>query len=151
MEILVLLDELEDEIKSAKKMPLTAKSLIEPEYILERLDRIRAILPEEIEAAKLVITERDRIFEDARRESRYIVDDTKFQAAKLVSDDEITRNASQIAEEMLKKTEAVSREIRESADEYAEQLLKYLESVLNESLNSVRQGLQEVKGQSARI
>lgn len=150
MEILVLLDELEEEIKNAKKMPLTAKYLIEPDYFLERLDRIRAILPEEIEAAKLVISERDRIFEDARRESSYILDDTKFQAAKLVSDDEITKNASQVAEDMLNKSKVLSQEIREGANEYAEQLLKYLESVLNESLNSVKQGLQEINEQSSR-
>lgn len=144
MKIIMLLDEIEDEIKSAKKMPLTGKSLIDPDYFLERLDRIRAILPEEIEAAKTVISERDRIFEDARRESKYILDDTKFQAAKLVSHDEITRNASQAAEDMINNSKAISQEIREGANEYAEQLLKYVEKVLNESLKSVKQGIQEI-------
>jgi len=149
MEIFALLDDLEDEIKNAKRMPLTAKSLIDPDYMLDKLDRIRAMLPEEIEAAKMVISERDRIFEDARRESKYILDDTKFQAAKLVSDDEITRNASQIAEEMINKSKALSKEIREGANEYAEQLLKYLESVLNESLKSVKKGIQELNERSS--
>ena len=149
MEIIVLLDDLEDEIKSAKKMPFTAKYLIDPDYLLDKLDRIRAVLPEEIAAAKTVISERDRIFEDARRESKYILDDTRFQAAQLVSEDEITRNASQIAEEMINKSKALSQEIREGADEYAEQLLKYLESVLNESLKSVKKGLQELNERSS--
>lgn len=149
MEIIVLLDDLEDEIKSAKKMPFTGKYLIDPDYLLDKLDRIRAVLPEEIEAAKTVISERDRIFEDARRESKYILDDTRFQAAQLVSDDEITRNASQIAEEMINKSKALSLEIREGADEYAEQLLRYLESVMNESLKSVKKGLQELNERSS--
>jgi len=150
MEILELLDELEDEIKAAKRIPLTDKALIEPEYLLERLDRIRAVLPEEIESARLIINERDRIFEDARRESRYIIDDTKLQAARMVSDDEITKNATQVAEEMLAKTEAVAREIREGANEYAEQLLTYLEKVLHESMNSVKQGLEEIRKQTPK-
>ncbi len=151
MEILGLLDELEDEIKNATKVPLTAKCLVEPDYLLEKLDRIRAVLPEEIEAARMVISERDRIFEDAHRESKYILDDTKFQVAKLVSDDEITKNASEIAEEMINKSKEVSREIREGANEYAEELLKYLESVLNESLKSVKQGLQDINEHSSKI
>ena len=98
MEIIVLLDDLEDEIKNAKRMPLTSKSLIDVDYFLEKLDRIRAVLPEEIKTAIKIIDERDRIFEDARRESKYILDDTRFQAAKLISDDEITKSASQVAE-----------------------------------------------------
>ena len=35
MEIIVLLDDLEDEIKNAKRMPLTSKSLIDVDYFLE--------------------------------------------------------------------------------------------------------------------
>ncbi|MGI6548986.1 MAG: hypothetical protein ACOX4Q_02950 [Syntrophomonadales bacterium] len=150
MKILMLLDELEDEIKDAKRLPLTGKSLIDADYFLERLDRLRAIMPEEIEAAKKVLSERDRIFEDARRESMYILDDTKFQAAKLVSDDEITRNASQVAEEMIEKSKAFSQEIRDGANEYAEQLLKYLESVLSESMKSVQQGLKELSEHTSK-
>ena len=94
-------------------MPLTSKSLIDVDYFLEKLDRIRAVLPEEIKTAIKIIDERDRIFEDARRESKYILDDTRFQAAKLISDDEITKSASQVAEEMISKSKALSQEIRE--------------------------------------
>ncbi|MGI6513335.1 MAG: ATPase [Syntrophomonadaceae bacterium] len=144
MEIIVLLDDLEDEIKNAKRMPLTSKSLIDVDYFLEKLDRIRAVLPEEIKTAIKIIDERDRIFEDARRESKYILDDTRFQAAKLISDDEITKSASQVAEEMISKSKALSQEIREGANQYAVELLTYLEKVLNESLKSVEQGLQEL-------
>ncbi|NLV17042.1 MAG: hypothetical protein GXY50_07535 [Syntrophomonadaceae bacterium] len=144
MEIIKLLDEIEEEIKGAKRMPMTAKLLLEPEGILERLDRIRAVLPEEIEAAQMVISERERIFEEAKKEARYILDDSKYQASRLVSDDEITRNANQIAEEMLLRTDEAAREIRGSADEYAENLLKYLQSIITESLNSVNQGLKEI-------
>ncbi|NLW45049.1 MAG: ATPase [Syntrophomonadaceae bacterium] len=144
MEIIMLLDELEDEIKSAKRVPLTAKSLIDADYVLEKLDRIRAVLPEEIKTAIKIIDERDRIFEDARRESKYILDDTRFQAAKMISDDEITRNATQLAEEMINKSKAVSQEIREGANQYAMELLTYVEKVLNESLKSVEQGLREL-------
>ncbi len=140
----MLLDELEDEIKSAKRVPLTAKSLIDADYVLEKLDRIRAVLPEEIKTAIKIIDERDRIFEDARRESKYILDDTRFQAAKMISDDEITRNATQLAEEMINKSKAVSQEIREGANQYAMELLTYVEKVLNESLKSVEQGLREL-------
>jgi uncharacterized coiled-coil DUF342 family protein len=80
----------------------------------------------------------------------YILDDTKFQAAKLVSDDEITRNASQVAEEMIEKSKAFSQEIRDGANEYAEQLLKYLESVLSESMKSVQQGLKELSEHTSK-
>ncbi len=151
MEIIMLLDELEDEIKNAKRMPLIAKALIDADYVLEKLDRIRAVLPEEIQTAIKIIDERDRIFEDARRESKYILEDTRFQAAKMISNDEITRNASQVAEEMINKSKALSQEIREGANKYAIELLTYLEKVLNESLKSVEQGLRELNEWDPKI
>ncbi len=150
MEIIRILDQIEEDIKSAKKMPLTAKSLVEPEFILDKLDRIRAVLPEEVEAARLMILERDRIFEEARKEARYMLDDTKFQVSKLVSEDEITRHANLMAEELLSKTEDTAREIRKSADEYAENLLKYLKRLLEDSLSSVNQGISEISEQSIK-
>ena len=107
--------------------------------VLEKLDRIRAVLPEEIKTAIKIIDERDRIFEDARRESS-ISWMIPGSGGQMISDDEITRNASQVAEEMINKSKALSQEIREGANQYAIELLTYLEKVLNESLKSVEQG-----------
>lgn len=150
MEIIAILDEIEERIKESKKVPFSGKTLIEPEYLLDKLDRIRAVLPEEIEAARLVINEQERIFEEATREAKGFVEDSMYQAARLVENDEITRQAKQVAEEIIAKGQSVALEIHESANEYADQVLGYLEQVLKDSLISVQKGRAEIKESSRK-
>ncbi|MGE5423329.1 MAG: ATPase [Ignavibacteriales bacterium] len=148
MEIIAILDELEERIKESKKVPFSGKSLIEPEYFLDKLDRIRAVLPEEIEAARLVIHEQERIYEEANREAKGFVEDSMYQAARLVETDEITKQAKQVAEEIIAKGQSVALEIHQGANEYADKVMAYLEQVLKESLVSVQKGRSEIKENS---
>ena len=70
MEIFRILDEMELLLKGSKKMPFTGgKSLVETNRFLDRVDRIRAILPEELETAKQLISEKDRIVNEAFSEA----------------------------------------------------------------------------------
>ena len=61
MEIFQLLDNLEDLIENSKKVPLSDKSMIDKDEILEVLKEIRLKLPDELKQAKWVKEERERI------------------------------------------------------------------------------------------
>ncbi|MGE5415904.1 MAG: ATPase [Acidobacteriota bacterium] len=151
IEIIAILDEVEEVVKDSKKVPFSGKVLLEPEYLLDRLDRIRAILPEEIEAAKLVITEQERIYEEAQKEAKGLIDDTKTQAARMVDMDEITKHARQVAEEVIGKAESVSREIRAGANDYADEVLALVEKVLRDNMQAIQMGRSELKEQSKKL
>lgn len=146
MEIYRVLDELELILKSSKKVPLSSgKVIVEPHRILDRLDRIRAILPEELETAKLVITEKERIVKEACDEAEQYVEMSKDKVARMVDENEITQQAMRVAEEIVAKAEEVAVEIRRDANEYAEGVLAHMEIVLRRGLDAVSAGREDIK------
>ncbi|MEA4926508.1 MAG: ATPase [Syntrophomonadaceae bacterium] len=146
MEIFRILDEMEIMLKGSKKMPMSGgKSLVEVNRFLDRVDRIRAILPEELETARLLLVERDRIVNEACAEASEYMEQSKSEAARMVDDNEITRNAMNVAQEIIAKGERVSQQIRKDAEEYADGVLGHMEFVLRKGLDAVVQGRDQLK------
>jgi hypothetical protein len=148
MEIFRILDEMELLLKGSRKMPLSGgKSLVETSRFLDRVDRIRAILPEELETAKILLSEREKIVHDACTEANQYVEQSKNQAARLVDDSEITRNAMNAAEEIIAQGEHIAEQIRRDAEEYADGVLSHIEYVLRKGLDAVGQGRDQLKAE----
>lgn len=146
MEIFRILDEMELLLKGSRKMPLSGgKSLVETNRFLDRVDRIRAILPEELETAKILLSERERIVNEACAEASQYMEQSKHEAARMVDDNEITRHAMNVAEEIVAKGEKVAQQIRRDAEEYADGVLGQIEYVLRKGLDSVVQGRDQIR------
>ena len=54
MEVMKLLDEMEELVEDSGRIPLTGKVIIESEDLLDKVDRIRSILPEELRQAQWI-------------------------------------------------------------------------------------------------
>ncbi len=146
MEIYRILDDLEAMAKASKKVPLSSgKIIIDSNEFLDRVDRIRAIMPEELETARLVISEKERIIKEACSQADQYVDESRDKVARMVDDNEITRNAVKMAEEIVDRSEEVAADIRKEANEYAKQILSHIEMVLNRSLDTIGQGKDELR------
>ncbi len=146
MEIYRILDDLESMVKDSKKLPLSSgKIIIDSNDFLDRVDRIRAIMPEELETARLVISEKERIIKEACSQADQYVDESKDKVARMVDDNEITRNAVKMAEDIVNRAEEVASDIRKEANEYAKQILTHVEMVLNRSLDTISQGKEELR------
>jgi len=146
MEIFRILDEMELLLKGSRKMPLSGgKSLVETNRFLDRVDRIRAILPEELETAKVLLSERERIVHEACAEANEYMEQSKNEVARMVDDSEITRNAMNVAEGIVAKGEEVSQQIRRDAEEYADGVLSHIEFVLRKGLDTVVQGRDQLR------
>lgn len=145
MEIFRILDELEFLLKEGKKMPFAGgKYLVDVNRCLDRLDRVRAILPEELEQARSILTEKDKIYNEACAQAEEYVQQSKSRIAQMVDDNEITKNAMGIAEEIVVKAEETAAQIRRDADEYADGVLKHMEMVLKKGLETVIQGREDL-------
>lgn len=144
MEIFRILDELELLIRDSKKVPISGKSMVEGHIFLDRLDRIRAILPEELETARLIMSERERIVNEACAHADEVLQESRGTVARMVDENEITRNAMQVADEIIFKANEVAKEIRRDANEYAEGVLAHMEIVLKKGWDTVSQGRAEI-------
>ncbi len=145
MEIFRILDELELMIKEGKKIPLYNKTAIDQNRFLDRLDRIRAILPEELETARLLLADKERIVEEACAQADQYVEHSRDQAARLLEENEITRNAMKMADQIVARAQEVSRDIRRDANDYADGVLTHMEMVLRRGLEAVSHGKEDLR------
>ncbi len=146
MEIYRILDDLESMVRDGKRLPLASgKIIIDSNDFLDRIDRIRAIMPEELETARLVISEKERIIKEAFQQADQYVDESRDKVARMVNDNEITRNAVKMSEDIVNHAEHVATDIRNEANEYAKQILTHIEMVLNRSMDTISQGKEELR------
>ncbi|NLJ73310.1 MAG: hypothetical protein GX333_09885, partial [Syntrophomonadaceae bacterium] len=61
-----------------------------------------------------------------------------------VDENEITKNAMMVAEEIVANAERVAKEIRRDANEYAAGVLTHMEIVLKKGLDAVMEGKVEI-------
>ncbi|WP_334110541.1 ATPase [Thermodesulfitimonas autotrophica] len=146
MELLSVINELEELVESSSRVPLTRKVLIDEEKILDILDRIRTILPDDVRKAKWVVQEREKVIEEARKEAERIIGEARREAEKRAEESEVVRQAKEMAEQILGKAEQVAREMKLGAREYADEILARLEERLNRITKEIQQGRAELKG-----
>jgi vacuolar-type H+-ATPase subunit H len=140
MQLVVLLDRLERTIESGTQIPLTGKSLLEKEELLELVEEIRASMPEEIERAAWVMKERDNIMKEAQREAQDVIKKAKDYVGKSINESDIILQARSEADKIIDESKKYIREIKEGADSYADSSLANLESTLLEALKVIRKG-----------
>jgi phage shock protein A len=146
MEIFHLLDEMELILKESKKLPLSGgKTMIESHRFFDCLDRLRAILPEELENARLITAEKERILREAYDEADLYLEQSRNKVARLIDNNEITQKSIKMAEEIIAKAERTAQEIRRDADEYADGVLSHMEIILKKGLEAISQGREELR------
>ena len=100
MEIINLLEQLEDTIEEASKVPMSNKAVINKEEVLEIITEIRLNLPDEIKQAAWIKKERQRILEETQSEANKILNDAQDRQSYLIDDHELTKKAEQQAIEI---------------------------------------------------
>ena len=128
MDVLVLIDKLDDLVHNARPVPLTDQVRVDREEIYDILDQMRATIPEEI------------------KQARWIVKEARDQQARLVANEEITRQAERAAEEIVEEAREREREIRLGAEDYADDILSTLEVNLQKFLQAVQRGRDRLQG-----
>ncbi|MBV8301615.1 MAG: hypothetical protein JOY68_06805, partial [Candidatus Dormibacteraeota bacterium] len=102
--VLDAVDELEELVSTARRVPLSANVMVNEDEVLELVDRIRLALPEELVAARHLVQDRDRLMAGAEQEaeqllataeqeSERLVREASERAVAAVSDHEVTRQA----------------------------------------------------------
>ncbi|MDR1571978.1 MAG: ATPase [Clostridiales Family XIII bacterium] len=123
MKVLELLDEIEEIVETASKMPLTGKLLVDGDEILEIVKDVRVTLPDEIQQAQWIKEERQRILDEAKKEYEILVQDARQQAEMLIDGHEITEKARNRAAELTRQTEAGVRQLKMDTYDYIDKIL----------------------------
>lgn len=146
MDVLVLIDKLDDLIHNAKPIPLSDNVRVDREEIYDLLDQMRATIPEEIKQARWIVKERQEMLAEAKREAERIVKEGQDEQARLVSEQEVVKQAENHAEDIIEEARAREREIRLGAEDYADDILNTLEVNLEKFLAAVQRGRDRLAG-----
>jgi cell division septum initiation protein DivIVA len=109
---------------------------------LDLIDQLRVTIPEEIRSAKRVNAEVERLLEQAREEAEQILARAQEQATYLIEERELTRQAEEMSDEIVRQAHAEGQEIRKGADDYAAEVLAALEAEVTRTLKTIRHGLE---------
>ncbi len=141
-----LLDQIDEMIDKAWSIPLSGgKCSIDGDRLREILDDIRANMPSEVRQAKAIVADRADIISTAKKEAEGIVRKAEERARYLTSQEEVTKQAQQKANELLGQAQTKSREMRKGASDFAEDLLRRTEETLAMRLGEVRQARQALR------
>ena len=146
MTLMELVDELEQLIQTASSIPLTGKTMIEKEEVLEIIRDIKAELPSEIKEAQQISTDRDQIITGAHEEADRIMAAARAHAEEMIREDELVLKANERAEEILSSAQRESTQIREGDRDYADELLERTQVNLSDMIKTINENRQELRG-----
>src|SRR5437773_8947661 len=112
MDIGARIQQLEDMIREAKSMPLSASALLNREELLEVVTAMKEALPEEIKQARWVVKDREELLSKARRDAEGLADKARADQARLVSDEAVVLESKEEADRILADAREQARQIR---------------------------------------
>ena len=147
MDVLVLIDKLDELVHNAKGVPLSQDQVrVDREEIWEIIDQMRSTIPEEIKQARWIVKERQEMLAEAKREAERIVKEARERQERMISDEEITKQAERAADDIIEDARGREREIRLGAEDYADEILNTLEVNLSKFIAAVQRGRERLQG-----
>jgi len=151
--VLALVDQLEDAVTGARRLPLSPNVVVNEDETLELVDRIRLGLPDELVQAQHMLEDRERILgtaeEEAERtlrqaeeEAERLLRDAGERAVALVAEHAITAQARAHADAVVAEAEDRASATRTEADSYARDVMLRLEEHLMRAVTTVRKGIE---------
>jgi len=152
MDLLELIDSLEEAIEHSTAVPLTGKSLIDKDDLLDIIEDVRLKLPEELKQAKWVKEERARILHEAQKEAGSIIKTAEDKIISMINEHEITLRAQAQAESIIDRANENAKDIKCGVLQYSNDILAGLETVitdikstLNRSVSDVRKSVDDIE------
>jgi hypothetical protein len=136
---------IEEIIQTAKSMPLSSSVLVPKEEMLMLLADLRESLPKELRQARWILREKDDFIARARREAELIVEEAQAEAARIVSETEIMREAEWKAGILLGEAEERARTLKAETDGYIDAKLASFEALLRRMLETIVAGRERLR------
>jgi vacuolar-type H+-ATPase subunit H len=132
MTVLELLEEIEDIVDTAPGLPLTGKIMIDSNELLEIVREIRLSLPDDVQQAKWVKEEKERILTEAKAEYEKIIVEANKQADYLVDTHDITLRAQKLAEEIREEAEQYCKLLKMRTYDYVDKMLYDMQAKMDD-------------------
>lgn len=139
MDIMEIIDMMEEVIEKASVVPLTGKVMLDKDEMLDFIQELRLVYPDELKEAKWVKEERERILSEAENRAQTIQKNAEETQMQLIDEHEITKCAYDQANELVKSATDRAIEIKTDCDQYVDEILNDAERRLEMLLHKVRE------------
>ena len=144
METRKLLEELENAVLNASDVPFTNKKMVDKDDVSRIIDAINQSLPNELESAKRIVADKERILLDAEKKADDTIAQAKDYIARITEESELVKQAQERANELTTSANQAADELTTSSVTYATDVLKYVETNLENILDSLRKNRQSL-------
>jgi len=141
MDILQLIDRLEELFNDAKAVPFTHNVVVDEDRMLEIIDQMRVVIPDEVKKAQQVLAQKERYLAQAQEEADRTLILAREKAEQVAAKDNIVVEAQRRADQILTQARADAEATRQDADDYVEDTLIQLQDNLEKVLNQIRNGV----------
>jgi len=138
MDILKVIDMLEEVVDKAPTVPFTGKIMLDKEDIIDYIQEMRLVYPEDMKEAQWINSQRDRLLEEAEKKAEAMQKNAEEKIVQLIDEHEITRQAYEKANELMANAKNVAMQEKEDCVKYANDVLGDVERRLEMLLNKVR-------------
>ncbi len=150
MDILQLIDRLEELFNESKAVPFTHNVVVDEDRMLEIIDQMRIVIPDEVKKAQQILSQRDRFLAQAQEEADRTIALAREKAEQVAARDNIVQEAQRRAEQIISQARADAEATRRDADDYVVQTLMGLQDNLEKLLNQVHNGVRTVQEDQMR-
>lgn len=137
MEIMEIIEMMEETIDKSPVVPLSGKILVDKEDLLDYIQEMRLVFPDEVKEAKWVKEERERILAEAQTRSETMIKNAEEKVVQMIDEHEITKEAVEQANQMVNDAQTKAMEIKTDCDQYADDILNDIEKRLDMLLKKV--------------
>ncbi len=134
MDITARLNHLDELVRDAKAMPLSASVLVNRDEVLELIADMQEALPDEIKQARWIVKDREDLLAKARADAEDIVEQARNEQLKMARQEAVVARAADEAERTLTEADEQSRAMRREAEEYVDAKLAQFEIALRRIL-----------------
>lgn len=132
LDIQVQLDRLEETILESPRIPLTRKTLIDEEQLLDLVDSIRMSLPDTLLKAEQIIRQRNEILSEAENEAEEMIRAASRRAAQMLNEMPIRQQAELEATQIRQKVERECLDLQQKTLAQVEQMRSQAEREIEE-------------------
>ncbi len=143
-----LLEELEYAVLNGRDVPFSNKKMVDQDEVTRIIEAINGSLPNELESAKRIVADKERIILDAQKQADNIIAQAKDYIAKITEESELVKNAQERANEIITYANQSADNMKESALVYATDVLKYVEENMEGTLDSLRKNRESLMEQN---
>lgn len=132
-----LIEQLEDLLNDATRVPFGKRSMVDVDSMNEILQDMRMVLPMEIQQAQKVVLDKNNIINSAKQEAEGIIRKAEQLRAQMLDESDLVKEARRRATEMLNAEQNHCADLRSSTNDYVDKMLKRVMDLMANDLNEL--------------